>query len=466
MDYASLATMADLASAAFDHGSLASDQLPAGWRLYDLGFPTDAQGFSFVSGGGGFIVASNSLTHELAIAFRGSQGSPTGEPLFGTFDVARLADPFQVVVQAAKLAAASLGDRLLLTGFGLGGTVAEHLYVTNPGLVTTVGATFGAPGIGVDVERPDPSFANVFQTSPFGTTLADGHIGVHVAIQDDDTSSANAYTDVRYAVRMEELAHSALFSPAVFSPVFLTDQSVHFLAADGPHSVSGSRLTAYSLTMGGPFGDQIDGSISNSGFWADGGDGPDSLAGSRSDDHLAGGEGDDTISGNGGDDEISERSGSNLLRGGDGNDTIVGGTGFDDINGNKGNDVIDGGAGGRDPLVGGQGADAGQEIIRGGQGNDVLLGGAGADWLSGDRGSDTITGGTGADVFHSASGAGLDRVTDFNAAEGDRVQVDPGTAYSVSQVGADVVIDMGNGDQMVLANVQVSSLSSGWIFTA
>lgn len=486
MDFASLATMARLASAAFDRGAAASSQLPPGWRLYDLGFPTDAQGFSFVAGGGAFIAAANPLTHELAIAFRGAQSTPAGVALFGPHDPVLLAEPFQPVVDAAKLAAAALGDRLLLTGFGLGGTAAEQLYETNRGLATT-GAAFGAPGIGAKVEFEDPAFANVFRTSPLGTTLADGHIGVHVAIQDDNGSSANSYTDVRYAERMEAITNSALFSPAPGSQPFITNQSVHFLDVDGPQSVSGRTLTAYSLTIGGPDGDRVDGSTANTGFSADGGGGADSMTGGRGDDQLAGGEGDDTVSGGGADDMIRESAGSNLLRGDDGNDTIIGGSGFDTISGNQGNDVIDGGAGGGDWLVGGQGDDlitshagndlfagnlgadtltggAGEETIRGGQGDDVLQGGSGNDWLSGDRGSDTITGGAGADVFHTFAGAGQDLVTDFHASEGDRVQVDPGTAYSLRQAGPDAVIDLGGGDQMLLANVQLSSLPAGWIF--
>lgn len=90
------------------------------------------------------------------------------------------------------------------------------------------------------------------------------------------------------------------------------------------------------------------------------------------------------------------------------------------------------------------------------------MGGAGNDFVSGDRGSDTLTGGTGADTFHTFSGAGLDRVTDFSRAEGDRVFVLG--AYTVSQVGADVVIDLTGGTQMVLVGVQQASLTGHWIF--
>jgi Hemolysin-type calcium-binding repeat (2 copies). len=96
----------------------------------------------------------------------------------------------------------------------------------------------------------------------------------------------------------------------------------------------------------------------------------------------------------------------------------------------------------------------------------VVNGGSGNDWLSGDRGNDTITGGAGADIFHSFGDAGLDRVLDFSRSEGDRVQLDPGTSYTVSQVGADAVIDMIGGGQIVLIGVQLSELTGDWVFTA
>src|SRR6185503_1938340 len=107
----------------------------------------------------------------------------------------------------------------------------------------------------------------------------------------------------------------------------------------------------------------------------------------------------------------------------------------------------------------------GNDQVRGGQGDDSISGGAGGDYISGDRGNDTETGGAGADIFHSFSGAGIDRVLDFHLGEGDRVMLDPGTAFTVSQVGADTVVDMGNGDQLILVGVQMSTLTPGWIFT-
>ena len=211
------------------------------------------------------------------------------------------------------------------------------------------------------------------------------------------------------------------------------------------------------------------------------------LAGSGAD-TVTGSDAGASIFGGAGSDRIVGGNGTNYLRGEDGNDSITGGTGFDDINGNKGNDTITGGPGG-DWLVGGQDNDlitstggndilygnlgndtlnggSGNEVIRGGQGNDVLTGGAGNDWVSGDKGSDTMTGGTGADIFHTFGDAGIDRVTDFRLSEGDRVQLDPGTVYTLSQSGADTLINMTGGGQMILVGVQLSTLTAGWIYGA
>jgi Ca2+-binding RTX toxin-like protein len=193
-----------------------------------------------------------------------------------------------------------------------------------------------------------------------------------------------------------------------------------------------------------------------------------------------------TIQGGIGADTVTGGSGQNYLRGGDGADTIQGGSGFDDANGNMGNDTIHGNAGDdysvggkdNDLLFGDGGVDIvwgnlgddtcdggdGNDQVRGGQGADSVAGGAGNDFVSGDRGDDTITGGTGADNFHGSQDAGIDRVLDFNLGEGDRVQLDPGTTYTVSQVGADTVLNMGAGNQMILVGVSMSSLSGASIF--
>jgi Ca2+-binding RTX toxin-like protein len=188
-----------------------------------------------------------------------------------------------------------------------------------------------------------------------------------------------------------------------------------------------------------------------------GGPGADTLQGSSGHDVLLGAGGDDEIFGGAGDDLANGNTGQDTLHGGDGDDTLSGGQGGDVVYGDGGSDEVLGNLG-ADTLDGGDGAD----VIRGGQAADVLSGGAGDDWLSGDRGDDTLSGGAGADRFHSFSEAGLDRVLDFNAAEGDRVLLDAGATYTASQQGGDVVIQMGGGE-MLLVGVQLTSLPPGWL---
>jgi Ca2+-binding RTX toxin-like protein len=211
------------------------------------------------------------------------------------------------------------------------------------------------------------------------------------------------------------------------------------------------------------------------------------LRGEEGNDYIEGGNGDDDMGGGVGNDTISDEwsGGSNFIRGDDGDDSLTGGVHFDDLHGNMGNDTVVGGngddwvVGGKDQdlLYGGNGLDivlgnlgndtcyggAGRDVVRGGQADDLVYGEAGSDYISGDRGNDTVYGGAGADWFHGSQDQGVDRIMDFNIAEGDRLLLDPGTIYTVDQSGSDVVINMGGGNYMVLVGAQLSSLGSGWI---
>lgn len=200
---------------------------------------------------------------------------------------------------------------------------------------------------------------------------------------------------------------------------------------DGP-----VNMGAYSETYDGSRGGRVTGMVSGGG----------------GDDYMTGGPGFDNFQGNQGDDNE---------RGGGGDDWVVGGKDQDTLFGDAGDDIVYGNLG-NDTCAGGDGAD----LIRGGQGDDLINGGAGADWLSGDRGADTLTGGAGADTFHTFAGADSDYVVDFKAAEGDRVQLDPGSAYSLRETADGVVIDLAGGGYMVLVGVHLSDLPAGWIFGA
>jgi len=108
----------------------------------------------------------------------------------------------------------------------------------------------------------------------------------------------------------------------------------------------------------------------------------------------------------------------------------------------------------------------GADQVRGGQGNDSLFGGSGNDFVSGDRGEDAASGGTGAAIFHGRPDAGIDRLLDFHAAEGDRAMLDPGAIFAVRQLGADTRLDRGGGAEMTLVGVQLSTLPAGTKFLA
>lgn len=136
------------------------------------------------------------------------------------------------------------------------------------------------------------------------------------------------------------------------------------------------------------------------------------------------------------------------IEGGAGDDHLVGRGRPEDIQGGPGNDTIEG--------------RGGDDVIRGGRGRDVVEGGDGDDWLSGGRGDDILRGGRGADIFNTFAGSGTDEVLDFSPEEFDRVEVDPGVAYTVRQVGADTVVEMTDG-RLILRNVRLADLRGVWI---
>ena len=97
--------------------------------------------------------------------------------------------------------------------------------------------------------------------------------------------------------------------------------------------------------------------------------------------------------------------------GGPGDDLLEGGAGFDAIAGRGGADLIHGGDG-RDFLSGGDGA-------------DQLFGDGDDDFLSGGPGQDTLEGGPGGDRFIvGALGDGRDTILDFDAGQGDRLDLE------------------------------------------
>lgn len=208
-----------------------------------------------------------------------------------------------------------------------------------------------------------------------------------------------------------------------------------------------------------------------------------SLIGSGNADTITGGTGADTLRGQAGEDSLMGGDGGDQLFGGQGNDTMTGGLGLDRFYVDAGTDLVtDLGAGGKDILIVSAGAtaqvmlvadwvassasanlgvadlmasgfdvslaaavgtvgwnvsNAGEasavtligsaraDALTGGLGADTLSGGAGNDTLLGGAGADRLTGGLGADSFRfdSAGDAAGDVVADFNAGQGDKLDL-------------------------------------------
>ncbi|MCP9481141.1 hypothetical protein NNA36_04120 [Shimia sp. CNT1-13L.2] len=158
---------------------------------------------------------------------------------------------------------------------------------------------------------------------------------------------------------------------------------------------------------GGAASDTVEGSVDAN--WIDGNDGDDDLKGNDGFDTLLGGLGNDT------------------LTGGLGSDSLEGGDGADDLTGNSGNDAMIGGRG-NDSLRGGNGADTlkggnGVDTLKGGGGHDTVFGSGGKDQIEGGNGNDTLEGGLGDDVFVFGDGFGQDEVIDFDAVDGEKIDL-------------------------------------------
>ncbi|UOM34097.1 calcium-binding protein [Acuticoccus sp. I52.16.1] len=221
-----------------------------------------------------------------------------------------------------------------------------------------------------------------------------------------------------------------------------------------------------------------------------GGAGEDELIGSNGGDTLAGDTGNDTMLGARGDDLMIWRNGdgSDLMNGGANDDTalVEGADGAGDsfeisTNGgnvlfervNFGNFTLDirntetlevKGLAGNDSIDA-SALDNGLIDLElfGNTGNDEITGSAGNDTIDGGEDDDVMTGGAGADIFVYEEGA--DSITDFGTGF-DRIEIsdDLGfnffqTKQAMTQVGADVEIDFGNGNVLTVENTAVNDLN-------
>lgn len=190
-----------------------------------------------------------------------------------------------------------------------------------------------------------------------------------------------------------------------------------------------------------------------------------------------GGSGDDIIYGEGGLDVIYGNLGLDVLLDGSDSDTSFGGQnagvasvgadgfsryrdGIEYIYGEGGNDVAYGNYG-SDVLVGGTGNDK----LFGGQENDTLSGGLGQDTLNGNKGDDLLVGGSGGDIFVMA-GSGNDTISDFNASEGDVIDVSDVSYVSgniKSSSAGFLVLTNESGLTIELTGVSIADFDAAWL---
>ena len=113
---------------------------------------------------------------------------------------------------------------------------------------------------------------------------------------------------------------------------------------------------------------------------------------------------------------------------------------------------------GADPLNA-----SGDDVLNGGPGDDYMNGLSGNDTLTGFGGNDTLIGDEGDDLFVIGPGYSQDIISDFTPGAGTDDRIDL-TAFGFanfnaildrsSDAGADVVVDLDNGDQVTLIGVQ------------
>jgi hypothetical protein len=167
--------------------------------------------------------------------------------------------------------------------------------------------------------------------------------------------------------------------------------------------------------------------------------------GTNDDDVLNGTHYHDFIFGFDGDDQIFANHGHDTVFGGRGNDLIRGGRGNDTLFGNRGNDGLAG--------------DEGNDHLQGGDGRDFIVGGAGRDELEGDAGPDrfVLRQGTGVDTISDLQSNDRIDVRDFGFASADEVLA------ALRQRGHDAVLDLGNGDRLIIEDTRASELTA-WQF--
>jgi Ca2+-binding RTX toxin-like protein len=234
---------------------------------------------------------------------------------------------------------------------------------------------------------------------------------------------------------------------------------------------------AYGISVSGDY----DVSIVNAGRIRTGAEGVAINVDSMEDSHLVNtgrirgdvffGEGNDTI-------DTSKGRVFGDIHGGDGNDTyLIGRTGTHIVEefGNGYDYVLSTASftlpdnveylqlqGGNDRNAAGN---SGDNSIYGNVGDNTIHAGGGSDYLGGGEGKDALYGGSGGDDFRFRQGDGKDTIFDFAPGEDQIALLDfpafeeyDDIASHISQHGNDVWISLGDGDRLVIKNIDTDDL--------
>lgn len=311
-----------------------------------------------------------------------------------------------------------------------GHAVSVELAVASRGVIDNHGVLFGrgeSAGIRLfsnpETAGPDGS---VFE----GRIVSEGTIrteaGAGILIEENVAVTAGD-GEPAVVITGDIQADPALDATATSAGLVFT-QALGHIAGDLRFGAGDDEVTVADEDLGG--GGGVDGEIHL-------GAGDDGFDGLNAESAL-------DVSGGAGDDEILTGAGDDVVTGGPGHDRIFSGDGADVVLGGDGDDAIDGGAG--------------LDTIAGGDGDDELF--AGADL-------DLVSGGDGADRFFFAPVSDVDVVTDFDAAEGDLIDLtlfgsfaSGDEAYAAgADVAGDAVWDLGDGATLILADTDYAALS-------
>jgi Ca2+-binding RTX toxin-like protein len=211
--------------------------------------------------------------------------------------------------------------------------------------------------------------------------------------------------------------------------------------ADTLKGGDGSDTIAYGDSNIGVYVSLYSGAAFNGTATGDKFDSIENLTGSYHGDMLEGDEYVNTLQGLGGDDVLQGYGDADTIDGGDGIDTVIYGGSVLGVTVSLFNGVTHGGDAEGDTLIsienlrGSSYADTlvgnnDANVLEGWGGKDNLKGAGGADTLIGGAAADQMTGGSGGDKFvwealadTGITSATMDIISDFNAADGDRIDV-------------------------------------------